>query len=42
MSAVQQVESHHGIAEVEQRLIDRVVGGRAREGLHIDDRSGRR
>src|SRR5688572_23344933 len=35
MSAVQEAESHHGIADVEQSLIDRVVGGRAGESLHV-------
>ncbi len=37
MSAVQQVESHHGIAEGQQCLINRIVGRSTRERLHVDE-----
>ena len=36
MPAVQKVKSHDGFAQWDQRLVDRVVGRRAGEGLHVD------
>ncbi len=33
---MQQVEPHHGIADVQQGLIDRIVGGSTRKRLHVD------
>ncbi len=33
---MQQVESHHSVAYIEQPQVDGVVGGRAGEGLHVD------
>ncbi len=36
MTAVQQVESHDGLAQGNQGLIHRVVGGCARKRLHVD------
>ena len=36
MTAVQEVESHHGIAEIEKRLIHCIVGGCAGKRLNVD------
>ena len=36
MPAVEQVHAHDDRAGFDQRLVDGVVGGRARERLHVD------
>ena len=35
MTAVSEIESEHGVADFERRQVDRLVGLRARVGLHV-------